>query len=127
MRHFLLLGAMALGSRRVLESTTAARLITLSGRALLAAPRLAGAAFSTVDVAAVAAGTDEHEGLAARTQKQARGCMSLLDIVTQTWTKRAASGILPRHSCPARVWGSAPMQTSRLGSAPSLSSTKTRA
>jgi hypothetical protein len=89
-------------------------LITLSGLALRVAPGLVCAAFPAVDIAAIATGADEHLIAAARAQIQARGCISLFGFVTQTWTKRAASGILLRHSCPARVWGAAPMQTCRL-------------
>jgi hypothetical protein len=50
----------------------------------------------------VAAGADQHLRAAARAQKKPPSCIPLLGLVTQTWTKRATGGILPRHTCSAR-------------------------
>jgi hypothetical protein len=55
-----------------------------------------------VDVAAVATGADQHLRAAAGAQKKPPSCIPLLGLVTQTWTKRATGGILPRHTCSAR-------------------------
>lgn len=58
-------------------------LITLAGSTLLAAPGLLGAASRTVDVAAIAAGADQHLVAAARTEIEARSCMRLFSLSTE--------------------------------------------
>jgi hypothetical protein len=112
MRHFVLPRAIAAGPRRMVAATTKTALITPTGSALFGAAGLRGAASFTVDIAAITTGADQHLSAAARAEKKARGCIGLFGFVTQTWTKGATGGILPRHSCPARVWGTALMQTS---------------
>jgi hypothetical protein len=102
MRHFFLLCAILPGSRGMVAATAVRRLIALAGGALRAAPGFSGAACGTIDLPTIATGADEHLSAAARAEKKARGCMSLFGFVTETWTKRATSGILPRHSCSAR-------------------------
>ena len=125
MRHFLSPSPIAAGTRGMIALTARGRLVALPGCALFAAPALLGAASLTVDVAAIAARADQHLDAAARTEIQARGCICLFAFVTQTWTKAPTDGILPRHTCLGTLWGAAPVQTSRLGSAPCLSSAKT--
>ena len=128
MRHFLLVlppGTIAPCTLGMFAATAVARLIAPPCCALFAAPTLRGAALLAVDVAAVAARADQHLHEAACAEIQARGCICLFAIVAQTWTKGSAGGILPRQTCLGTLWGAAPIQTCRLGSAPRLSSTKT--
>ena len=125
MRHFLSPRTVAPGPRGMIVSTARGRLVALPGCALFAAPALLGAASLTVDVAAIAARTDQDLDAAARTEIQTRGCICLFAFVTQTWTKAPTDGILPRHTCLGTLWGAAPMRTARLLSASRLSSTKT--
>jgi hypothetical protein len=66
------------------------------------ASRPLSAILLAVDVAAVATGADQHLRAAAGAQKKPPSCIPLLGLVTQTWTKRATGGILPRHTCSAR-------------------------
>lgn len=128
MRHFLLVllpGTITPCTLGMLAAPVVARLIAPPCCPLFAAPVLRGAASLTVDVAAVAARTDQHLHEAACADIQARGCSCLFAIVAQTWTKAPAGGILPRQTCLGTLWGAAPIRTCRLGSAPRLSSTKT--
>lgn len=129
MRHNLLSGAITPSPRGMDEATAVARLVAPAGGALCAAARVVGTTSRTVDLAAVAAATDEHLSLAARAQKEARrvggavfdsDCIDALGRPAQTWTSSVLAGILPLHSCRARVWGAAPMRTSTSGSAPCL-------
>jgi hypothetical protein len=69
MRHILLPGAITAGARRMLEATSMARLVALAGGALRAATTLLGAFLSTVDLATVATGADQHLSPAAGAKK----------------------------------------------------------
>jgi hypothetical protein len=102
MRHFLSPRTIAPGTRGMIVSTARGRLVALPGCALFAAPALPGAASLTVDVAAIAARTDQDLDAAAHTEIQTRGCICLFAFVTQTWTKAPTDGILPRHRASAR-------------------------
>lgn len=125
MRHFVLPCAVAPGPRGMVAATTYAALITLSGGTLSGAARLCGAPLLTVDVAAIAAGADQHLDAASCAQIEARGRFRLFGVSTDAWTNCAMGEILPRHACSRTVWGAAPIRTARLGSAPRLSSRKT--
>jgi hypothetical protein len=70
MRHVLLSGAIATGTRGMDQAAPAARLVALAGRTLRVAPGVPRTSFGTVDLAAVAAAADEHLSVAAPTQKQ---------------------------------------------------------
>ena len=102
MRHFLLPSAIGALARGMVAATTEAQLIASPSGALLGAPGLLGTPSLTVDVAAVAAGADQHLSAAASAQKKSPSCMCFFGFVTQTWTKIAMGGILPRHTCSAR-------------------------
>src|SRR5215467_5024303 len=102
MRHFLSPRTIAPGTRGMIVSTARGRLVALPGFALFVAPALLGAASLTVDVAAIAARTDQDLDAAAGTELQTRGCICLFAFVTQTWTKAPTDGILPRHRASAR-------------------------
>jgi|SRR5215831_7755462 hypothetical protein len=125
MRHFVLPCAVAPGPRGMVAATTDAALITLTRGALSGAARLRGTPSLTVDVAAIAAGADQYLDAASCAQIEARGRFRLFGVSTDAWTNCAISEILPRHTCSRTVWGAAPKQTARLGSAPCLSSRKT--
>jgi hypothetical protein len=117
MRHVLLLGAPATGTRRMVHPPAAARLVAPAGGALRVLPRLLCTAARTVDLAAVAAAADQHLSLAARAHKQPR-CLRLGQC--RTWTRAATGGILPRHACPARCGARRRYETWPLRSAPCL-------
>jgi hypothetical protein len=128
MRHFLLVllpVTIAPSTLGVFAATAMTRLIAPPGSALFAVPVLRGAALLAVDVAAVAARTDQHLHQAACAEIQARSCICLFAFVAQAWTRVPTGGILPRHTCLGTLWGAAPIQISGGGSAPRLSSTKT--
>jgi hypothetical protein len=125
MRHFFLPCAIASGALGMSAAAAQAQLITPCSGALRVAPGQRGTILCAIDVAAIAARTDEHLDAAARAKEEARGCICLLSCVTQTWTRRTTGGILPRHACTRTMWGAAPIRTARLGSAPCLSSRRT--
>ena len=72
MRHNLLSGAITPSPRGMDEATAVARLVAAAGGALCAAPSFCRTTSRTVDLAAVAAATDQHLSLAACAQKEAR-------------------------------------------------------
>lgn len=102
MRHFILPCAISTGALRMFAATPMTCLVASARFALRLASGPLGAILLAVDVAAVAAGADQHLRAAAGAQKKPPRCISLLGLVTQTWTKRATGGILPRHTCSAR-------------------------
>ena len=102
MRHFVLLRAVAPGSRSMVAAATKTRLVASASRALRAASGHLSAILCAVDVAAITTGADQHLSAAARAEKKARGCSGLFGFVTQTWTQCTTGEILPRHSCSAR-------------------------
>ena len=90
-----------MGTLRMGNATTAARLVALSGLAQGLAPGDLGTAAGTIDLAAIAAAADEHLRTATGTQKETRRrCVRA--IGPRTWTKSAMLGIMPRHACSAR-------------------------
>jgi hypothetical protein len=110
----------------MVAATTVTRLITSSGLALRIAPRLLGTFSCAVNVATVATGADQYLVLAARTEKEARACQSLIGVATETWTNPLMGEIIPRHSCSARCGARRRCKLARCESAPCLSSMKTR-
>ena len=56
---------------------------------------------STINLAAIAAATDQHLSTATDTQKET-GWRSVRAVGLRTWTKSTTSEILPPHSCSAR-------------------------
>jgi hypothetical protein len=72
MRHILLPRPIAMGTQRMGNATTAARLVALSGLAQPLAPGDLGTAAGTIDLAAIAAAADEHLSAATGTQKETR-------------------------------------------------------
>jgi hypothetical protein len=121
MRHVLLQGTMATRPCRMGQATATARLVAPGGSTLGVVSRLLRTAAATVNLAAVAVTADEHLSLAAGTQEQSgrpfhgRG-------FARAWTTSATGGILPRHACPARCGGTAPIRTWQFRPAPCLSS-----
>src|SRR5712671_315134 len=101
MRHILLPRAVATGAQCMDDAAAVAHLVPLSGGALPLAPSQSGTAVGTIDLAPIAAATDEHLSVATGTQKETgRRCVRPFGL--RTWTKSAASEILPPHSCSAR-------------------------
>jgi len=125
MRHFILPRTVAPCPRGMVAAAIGRALIAPAGEALFGAPGLLGASPIAIDVAAVAAGTDQHPGAATRAEILARGCMCLFGLSTEAWTNRAVNEILPRHACLGTMLGAAPVRTCRCESAPRRSSTKT--
>ncbi len=66
MRHVLLPGAPATGTRRMRQATAVARLVALAGSALGVMSGLLRTAAGTVNLAAVAAAADERLSVAAQ-------------------------------------------------------------
>src|SRR5580704_7609292 len=97
MRHILLPRPMATGTERMGNATAVARLVALSGRTLPLAPGDLGTAVGTIDLAAIAAATDQHLNAATDTQKET-GWRSVRAVGLRTWTKSATSEIMPPHS-----------------------------
>src|SRR6266478_2394573 len=104
MRHILLPRPIAIGTQRMGNATTAARLVALSGLAQPLAPGDLGTAAGTIDLAAIAAAADEHLSAATGTQKETAwvGVRAFGRVGFRTWTKSATSEILSPHSCSAR-------------------------
>jgi len=125
MRHFFLPCAVTLGPRGMFAAPVGRGLIAPPGGALLGTPGRLGASPIAVDVATVAAGADQYQGAATRAEILARSGMGLFGLSTGAWTKRVTGEILPRHACSRTVWGTAPIRTATLGSAPCLSSMRT--
>ena len=116
MRHVVLSGAIATGSRRMVHPTAAADLVAPPGRALGVAPRRLCTALCAVNLAAITVAADKNLSLAARAQKQPasrrrRGQQ-------RTWTRSEMTGILPRHACSARCGARRRSETWPLRSAP---------
>jgi len=70
MRHILSPRPIAMGTLRMGNATTAARLVALSGLAQPLAPGDLGTAAGTIDLAAIAAAADQHLRAATDTQKE---------------------------------------------------------
>jgi hypothetical protein len=125
MRHFLLPRAIVARSLGMVAAATVGRLVTASGLALRVVPCLFGTVACAINVAAIAAGADDHLYAAARAEIEARARQTLIGVVTETWTKPPMGEIIPRHSCSARCGARRRCKLARLGSALCLSSTKT--
>jgi hypothetical protein len=117
MRHVLLPGTPATGTRCMVHAPTAARLIASAGRPLRLLSRLLCTVTRTVDLATVAAAADQHLGPAAHAHEQPR-CRRLRLGQCRTWTRAATSGILPRHTCSTRCGARRRYETWQLRSAP---------
>jgi hypothetical protein len=117
MRHVLLPGTPATGSRCMVHASAAARLIASAGRPLRVLSRLLSTVTRTVDLATVAAAADQHLGPAVHAHEQPR-CRRLRFGQCRTWTRAATSGILPRHTCSARCGARRRYETWPLRSAP---------
>ena len=102
MRHFLLPCAVCTRALGMFAATPMARLVASTRFALRVVARGLRTILLTVDVAAIAAGADQHLSSAASAHKKSPTCMCLFGFVTQTWTKNTTGEILPRHTCSAR-------------------------
>jgi hypothetical protein len=69
MRHVLLPRTIATGARGVIDAAAPARLVALAGRPLRAASGFLCAGSGAIDLAAVAAGADQHLPTTAPTQE----------------------------------------------------------
>src|SRR5713101_6727946 len=125
MRHILSPRPIAIGTQRMGNATTAARLVALSGLAQPLAPGDLGTAAGTIDLAAIAAAADEHLRAATGTQKET-GWVGVRPVGLRTWTRPATSEILSPHSCSARCGAWRRCETWPFGSAPCLSSQSDR-
>jgi len=122
MRHVICAPPVTPRPLRMREAAAAARLITTPGFAHGAATRFARTTGRAVHLAAIATAADHHLGAAAPAQKEPGGPLRIARRVPDTaWTYFPRAAIIPPHSCPRTVQGTAPMQTVRLGSVPCLS------
>jgi hypothetical protein len=118
MRHVICAPSVTPRPRRMREATAAARLVTPAGFAQGAAARRACATGRAVNLAAVATAADHHLGTAAPAQKKPGRRRRAPELA---WTRFPGAAIIPPHSCPRTVQGTAPRPTVRLRSAPCLS------
>ena len=103
MRHDLLPGTVTAAALGMGEAAGAAALVASRRRAARGLAGLLGAAVRTIDLAAVAAATDHHLGLAARAQEQARrAIVAAARTAGVAWTGSGIGAILPPQSCLAR-------------------------
>jgi hypothetical protein len=122
MRHVIYASPVTPRPLRMREAAAAARLITTPGFAHGAATRLARTAGRAVHLTAIATAADHHLGAAAPAQKEPGRPLRIACHAPDTaWTYFPCAAIIPPHSCPRTVQGTAPMQTVRLGSVPCLS------
>jgi hypothetical protein len=119
MRHILLPRPIAMGTQRMGNATTAARLIALSGLAQPLAPGDLGTADGTIDLTAVAAAANKHLRPTTDTHEQAGGRF-LRRGLAHAWTTIKMLGIMPRHACSARCRARRRSGTSRFRSASCL-------
>jgi len=95
-----------------------AALITLTGGALCTLTDLACAIAGTVNLAAIAAATDQRLGAAPRAQEQpSRRWVGVIGTADPLMTNAVGAAILPRHACPARCGARRRSETRQLGSA----------
>src|SRR5262245_19250876 len=102
MRHFILPHAVSTSALGMFAATLTPRLVASARFTLRLASRAPSAILLAVDVAAVATGADQYLRPTAGAQKKPPSCIGLFGLITQTWTKRATGGILPRHTCSTR-------------------------
>jgi hypothetical protein len=97
MRHVVLSGAIATGSRRMVYPTAAAGLVAPPGRALGVAPRLC-TALCAVNLAAVTVAADKNLSLAARTETAGQSsppATAHMDAIGNDWN--TAPGMRAQH------------------------------
>jgi len=94
-------------------STLVGTLVVLVGLALLAATSLPRALWRAVDVAAVtmAANGRQTAAVRARTHIETTRYNTGAIAASAMWTRPAIGDIMPVHSCPARIGGTAPKET----------------
>jgi hypothetical protein len=118
MRHVLLPGAPAPRPYRVGQPTATARLVALTSRPPGVISRHLCTTAGAIDLAAVAAGADQHLSTATRTHEQPG--RRFRRRPARTWTASAMLGIMPRHACSARCGARRRSGTWRFRSAPCL-------
>jgi hypothetical protein len=119
MRHILSPRPIAMGTLRMGNTATAARLVALSGLAQPLAPGDPGTAAGTIDLTAVAAAANKHLRSTTATHEQP-GRRRHRRGLAHAWTTIAMLGIMPRHACSARCGARRRSGTSRFRSAPCL-------
>jgi hypothetical protein len=124
MRHVIFAHPVTACPHRMIDAAATARLVTATGFTLRPPTRFPRTACGAVHVAAIAMAADEHLHSAAQAQKEPGRCsgISLVAVAPamrggMPWTHSPLGAILPLHSCPCTVSGTALMQTARLGSA----------
>ena len=123
MRHYFLSRPVAALPCGVLPATASGLLVALAGRDDVLPSGSRSAAVVAVDLASVAAVTDDHLIAATRAQEQATRCgLGLRCVADKTWTNAIIGRILALHSCPARCGARRRGGTAKLSSAPCLPS-----
>ena len=114
MRHFFTL-SVAPGSHRMAEAAAPARLITAASGMQRVSPRRSRTPFAAVNLAAIAVAADQHLRPTATAQKKPRGRCRAAGHVNPASTRSSPPTIIPPHSCPRTVQGTAPMQRAGWG------------
>ena len=129
MRHVIFARPVAACARRMIDAAVTTSLVTATGFALRALARFPGAAFGAINMAAIAMTADQDLDPAAVTQEQPRrhsiGMVMVIparlrSLRQMPWTQSLPGAMMPLHSCSGTVKGTAPMQTTTLGSVPCL-------
>jgi hypothetical protein len=106
-------------ARRMAEPAATARLVA-SSRSLQGMATRPGRTTGAVDMAPIAAATDDHLGPAIRVRAQKEPRLPPVIMATTAaperrrltaWTRAAVAAIMPLQSCLCTVWGTAPKQT----------------
>jgi hypothetical protein len=113
MRHFFVFGPVAPGPFGVCAASSMAGLVTRASRLLIAPPGERPAVTGAVDLATVAAATDQRLDAAFRAKKQARRRGIPIGSMKTAWISAAFGVILPPHACPARCEGTASSRTAK--------------
>src|SRR6202166_4067227 len=102
-----------------------AGLVARAGGPLASPPGEPAAASGAIDLAAVAATTNQRLSAASRADKQAcRRCVIMAGTADDTWTNAAVAPILALHTCPARCGARRRTKLPGLSAAPCLFFTK---
>jgi hypothetical protein len=113
MRHFFEFGPVAPGPVGVCAPSSMAGLVTRASRLLIAPPGKRATVTGAVDLATVAATTDQRQAAASRAEEQPRRPGIQIGSMMAAWIFAPFGVILPPHACPARCEGTASSRTAK--------------